>query len=117
MRTLWFLFGAFFLVVGFVGIFVPLLPTVPFLLLTAVCFARSSDEWHRWLVEHPRFGPPIKDWQRSGAIRRRAKWMATASVAAAFGISILLGVTTYALGLQAVALVGVMIFIWSRPED
>jgi len=117
MRAIWFIGGLSVLALGVVGIFLPLLPTVPFLLLAAFCFSRCSDSWHRWLVEHPTLGPPIQDWRMRGAIRRPAKMMATASVAAAFGISIWMDVATYALVLQAIVLVGVMTFIWSRPED
>ena len=51
----------------------PLLPTVPFLLLAAFCFARSNEEWERKIVEHPYWGPQIKDWRERRAIGRRAK--------------------------------------------
>ena len=115
-RAAWFSFGILALVLGLIGIVLPLLPTVPFLLLAAFCFAKSSDRWHDWLVDHPKLGPPIRDWRESGAINRKAKRLATLSVIAAFGISVLLGVAAYALTIQAVVLTCVMIFIWSRPE-
>jgi len=116
MRVIWFSGGLLALGTGFIGIFVPLLPTVPFLLLCAFCFAKSSETWHRWLLDHPTFGPPILDWRRSGAIRRPAKMLATISVSVAFGISLSLGVAAYALVIQALVLIGVLTFIWSRPE-
>ena len=56
-----------------VGIFLPLLPTTPFLLLAAACFVRSSDRLHRWLITHRWFGPYIKNYRDHGAITRRAK--------------------------------------------
>ena len=116
MRFVWIALGFISLLLGAIGIFLPLLPTVPFLLLTAFCFARASDRLHQWLITHPTFGPPIVDWNERGAIGRRAKYWATASVAAAFGISFALGVGVYALVAQAIALTCVMIFIWTRPE-
>jgi uncharacterized membrane protein YbaN (DUF454 family) len=99
-----------------VGAVLPLLPTVPFLLLAAFCFARSSPRVHKWLIEHPTFGPPIADWHESGAIRRRVKWYATASIAVGFAIPLLMGVRPGILAIQAAVLCAVMVFIWSRPE-
>jgi uncharacterized membrane protein YbaN (DUF454 family) len=116
VRAVWILCGAVALALGVIGMFLPLLPTVPFLLLAAICFARSSTRLHDWLLAHPTFGPPIKDWQRRGAIRRRTKWVSSVSILAAFGISIALDVSPVVLMIQAVTLIGVAIFIWTRPE-
>ena len=101
---------------GIVGAALPLLPTVPFLLLAAFCFARSSPRVHRWLVEHPKFGPPIADWRRSGAIRRKVKWYATVSILVGFSIPLMIGVRAEILAIQAVVLSAVALFIWTRPE-
>lgn len=116
MRALWFLGGALSVLLAVVGIALPLLPTVPFLLLAAVCFARSSDRWHQWLLTHPRFGPPIADWQRSGAIRKPAKIGATVAVILSFLLALWAGAPTVALSVQAVVLCCVMLFIWTRPD-
>jgi uncharacterized membrane protein YbaN (DUF454 family) len=56
-----------------VGVFLPVLPTVPLLLLAAACFARSSENFHHWLLEHPRIGPMIKDYLGGQGIPMRAK--------------------------------------------
>lgn len=116
MRILWFISGGICVALGTAGIILPLLPTVPFLLLAAFCFANSSDAAHQWLITHRIFGPPIQDWQQSGAIRRPAKIMASVCIIAAFAITLALGVIWWALTLQAVILICVSIFIWSRPE-
>lgn len=58
---------------GVVGIFLPLLPTVPLLLLAAACFSRSSESFHTWLVEHDRLGPLIRGYLGGAGIPRRAK--------------------------------------------
>ena len=116
MKTLWIAAGFASLTLGAIGIFLPLLPTVPFLLLTAFCFARASDRLHDWLLSHKTFGPPIIAWRDHGAIGRRAKLLATLSIAAAFLISIALRVPAALLIIQLVALACVLIFIWSRPE-
>lgn len=116
MRVVWLTAGGLALSLGTVGIFLPLLPTVPFLLLAAVCFARGSERLHHWLLSHRLFGPPIEDWRDRGAIRRRAKWAASLSILAALGLAVAFGASTKALAIQAVALAGVALFVWTRPE-
>ena len=75
-RLLWLAAGALSLVAGVVGIFLPLLPTTPFVLLAAFCFSRGSTRCERWLVEHPRFGPMVRQWRAQRAIPLRAKQLA-----------------------------------------
>ncbi|RHZ99781.1 DUF454 domain-containing protein [Cereibacter sphaeroides] len=116
MRLLWVSAGLAALGLGVLGIFLPLLPTVPFLLLAAFCFARSSESLHSWLVHHPVLGPPIRDWERSGAISLKGKQMATLSMLAVFGISVGLGLRPTILAVQAAALCASGLFIWTRPS-
>ena len=80
-RALWFTAGALAVLVGMVGIFVPLLPTVPFLLLAAMCFSRSCERCERWLLEHPRYGPPLRDWRSRRALPLRVKQSAIGMMA------------------------------------
>ena len=61
------------IVAGVIGIFLPLVPTVPFLLLAVACFARSSERFHSWLVEHNHLGPLVRDYLNGTGIPRRAK--------------------------------------------
>jgi uncharacterized membrane protein YbaN (DUF454 family) len=65
-----------FLGLAMVGVFLPGLPTVPFLLLSAWFAARGSDRLHKWLYEHPHFGKLLVDWEQSRAISRRSKIIA-----------------------------------------
>ena len=76
-RGLWLLGGALSLLTGFVGIFLPLLPTTPFVLLAAFCFSRGSARWEAWLLQHPRFGPMVRNWRAHRVIPLRAKQLAT----------------------------------------
>jgi uncharacterized protein len=115
-RPLWIALGAASLVTGLVGAVLPLLPTTPFLLLAAYSFARGSPSLHAWLIEHPRLGPVIEDWQRYGAIARRAKIAAVITIVATLAISVAVGVPAWLLTIQAVVLAGSAIFIVTRPD-
>ena len=77
-RHLWLAGGFLSLLLGFVGIFLPLLPTTPFILLAAFCFSNGSPRWERWLLTHPRFGPMTREWREHRAVPRRAKQLAIA---------------------------------------
>jgi hypothetical protein len=92
------------------GAVLPILPTTPFLLLAAACFARSSPRFHRWLLEHPLFGPPIRDWQEHRSIRPRIKAFALTLLVISFGSSITFAVTDTRLRLGLAAL-GVALFV------
>lgn len=116
MRAVWLFCGFLAMMLGLIGVILPLLPTVPFMLLAAYCFSRSSERLHNWLVNHPRFGPSIRDWRDHGAIHPRAKRLATIMIVCAFLISVFLGVRPILLAVQAVVLSLVMLFIWTRPD-
>ncbi|MDR0808418.1 MAG: YbaN family protein [Gemmobacter sp.] len=116
MRPLWLVAGLAFAGIGIVGIVVPLLPTTPFMILAAACFARSSPRLHDWLWHHRVFGPAIRDWREHRAIPPVAKRASVAAMAAAFGISLILGVKGWVLLAQAVVLMVMGGWIWSRPS-
>jgi uncharacterized membrane protein YbaN (DUF454 family) len=115
-RYLWTGIGLGALAVGAAGIFVPLLPATPFLLLAALSFARSSPRLHHWLLHHPQFGPPIRDWQRHRAIGRRAKLSAIALMGVALAASAMLQAPGWLLIVQVAILAGVAGFLLSRPN-
>jgi len=115
-RALWFVLGWMALGLGVVGAFLPLLPTTPFVLLAAFCFARSSPRLHSWLAHHPTFGPMIEAWARHGAIPRRAKRVAAAMMAAAFALSLALRLPPWVLAVQALCLAGAAAYVLTRPD-
>lgn len=120
VTPLWLLLGLVSMAAGVAGIVLPLVPTTPFLLLAAYCFARSSPVLHNWLLTHPTLGKPIDDWQRHHAISRRTKVTSIAVMAAAYAGSVIGGVPPWILLLQASVLVAVGGFILSRsdrPDD
>ena len=59
-----------------IGAFLPIMPTVPFLLVAVFCFARSNPAWEQKIIDHPHWGPQVRDWRERRAINRRAKIMA-----------------------------------------
>lgn len=86
MRFIYLASGWLLVAIGIVGAFLPVLPTTPFLLLAAWCFARSSPRLEAWLLNHKVFGPPLRDWRERGAINRRAKIMACLLMAASYAV-------------------------------
>lgn len=81
-RAAWAGAGSVALGLGVAGIVLPLLPTTPFVLLAAFCFSRGSARVERWLVEHARFGPMVRDWRTRRAVPRRAKQLAVLMMSA-----------------------------------
>jgi uncharacterized protein len=84
MRRVYLVLGFIFIALGFVGAFLPVLPTTPFLILATTCFARSSPRLENWLLSHPRFGPTLRAWRERGAIPLKAKLLALAGISAGF---------------------------------
>ncbi|WP_417806320.1 YbaN family protein [Thioclava sp.] len=117
IRLLWLSLGLLSLSIGLIGAIVPLVPTVPLMLLAAFFFAKSSDRLHYWLISHPRFGTAIQDWQDHRAISKRAKIAASISIAIAFLFSVIIGLPVKLLAIQAATLIAVSIFIWTRPNS
>ena len=100
------------------GIFLPLLPTTPFLLLAAGLFARSSPRFEQWLLAHPVFGVSLRRWRENGAISVRAKAMSAALMAASFALFLTFGAPR---PLVALVVAGIMAlpltFILTRPSN
>jgi len=84
MRVVYFCMGWVLVALGVIGAVTPLLPTTIFLIGAAGCFARSSPRLEAWLLDHPTFGKPLRDWRSSGAISRSAKLMACAGMTFGF---------------------------------
>ncbi|HZX77343.1 YbaN family protein [Lysobacter sp.] len=115
-RWAWWLLAYASLGLGVIGIVVPGLPTVPFVLLSAFAAARGSQKLHDWLLAHRRFGPMIRDWQAYGAVSRRAKRLAIGMMAACAVIMFLTAPRWWMAGIGTAIMTVVAIWLWARPE-
>lgn len=88
VRLLFVGLGTLFVLLGIAGALLPVLPTTPFMLLAAACYARASSRFYNWLLNNPAFGPTILEWRRHRSIPWRVKLTAIALMAVTLGISI-----------------------------
>lgn len=124
MRPLLIAIGTISLALGVFGMFVPIVPTTPFLLLSAFCYGRSSERLHRWLVGHPRLGAYVVGFLYGGAVPRRAKRAALLTLWPGIAISVAVilwrvenPVTSRVVPLLIVAIAAVVtVYILTRPE-
>lgn len=79
--------GVLSLLLGLLGAVLPGLPTTPFVLLAAACFAKASPRLHQWLVQHRWLGPMVRDWEAHHTLPLRIKWLASAMMALMVGVS------------------------------
>lgn len=109
-------FGWLCVGIGLVGIVVPGLPTTVFLLIAAWAFSRSSDRFQRWLVDHPRLGPPVIAWRDRGAIPLKAKVLAVVMMSVSLAIIIAYGSGWVLPTIVGAIMVGAAAFVISRPN-
>ncbi|WP_135077165.1 YbaN family protein [Terasakiella sp. SH-1] len=114
-QTLYLSVGWFFTGLGFIGAFLPVLPTTPFLLVAVWAFSKSSPKLKRWLYTHPQFGPHIRNWFDHGAITTRAKIFAVSLMGVSVGFSTLLSESLYLPIALSLIMVAVATFILTRP--
>jgi len=120
MRTLWLLLGGLFVGLGALGVLLPGLPTTPFMLLAAACFARSSERFYDWLITNPLFGERVRRYREGHGLTVRIKALASTLAGLFVGYAALFGIPEERVALRiAVLIVGLfgIWFILSRPTD
>lgn len=98
------------------GVVLPGLPTVPFLIVAAWAGGRGWPALERWLLEHPRYGPGLRQWRANGTVPRRAKWAASAMMALSAVVMWRVGAPAVALAPALLVMSGVAWWLWRRPE-
>ncbi len=115
VRPLYFVGGVIAIGLAALGAALPLVPTVPFLLVAVFCFARSNPALEKRILDHHYFGPQVRDWQERRAISRKTKLIAVGAMAAGIGFTWLtLGYPYYLASIAILVIVGG--WIWTRNE-
>ena len=116
MLLFWRVVAIVCVVIGFVGVFVPGLPTVPFLLVAAWAAGRGWPALERWLLDHPRHGDSIRRWRERGAVSRRAKWAASAMMVVSAAILAASPLPLWTRLAVPALMAAVALWLWRRPE-
>ncbi|MDB6180973.1 YbaN family protein [Paracoccus fistulariae] len=116
MRILWFTIGAIALLAGIIGILLPIVPTVPFLLVAVWAFARSSPRLRQKILSHPKYGPPIRAWEDHRAIGRWAKIWAVVAMTVGVFIAFFIGLPIWWVATQLGICTAVGAYVVTRPE-
>ena len=115
-RYIYLAIGWLFTGLGFVGAFLPVMPTTPFLLVAVWAFSKSSPRLKAWLYNHPRFGYHIQAWFNQGAISRKAKILSVSFMSISVGFSIYISENTYVIVALILIVVSIATFILTRPS-
>lgn len=118
IRAFYLIGGFIFVLLGIIGVLLPLVPTTPFLLLAAFCFSRSSERLHQYLLNQRWFGHYIRDWEEHGVIPLRAKLFATSMMLVMISYPLLF--LSFHPGLKALAgatVVFALWYVWSKPSE
>ena len=114
-RGLLIILGWLAVVLATLGVVLPLLPTTPFLLLAAWCFARSSPRFHHWLLYRSWFAPYLRHWQQHRALPPGAKWKAVLVIVLTFACSLWLVKIWWVRGLLLLMLAILLTFMLRLP--
>lgn len=115
-RGLWIALAYIALGLGIVGVFLPGLPTTPFILVAAWAAAKSSRRLHQWLLDHRLFGPMVRDWQARGAVSRKAKRMAVCTMSLCAVLMFATAPKWWMAATGTACMAVVAIWLWRRPE-
>ena len=117
MRVLlWRFLVVIFIVLGFIGALLPGMPTTVFLILAAWAASKGWPSMDAWLLNHPKYGPTLRNWRENGTVPRKAKWFASVMMLVS---GILMLFTSAPLGVKIftnTTMFVVAVWLWLRPE-
>jgi uncharacterized membrane protein YbaN (DUF454 family) len=117
VRVVLWTFGSIALLLGIIGIFLPGLPTTPFVLVAAACYARASEPFYRWLITNPTFGPLIVEWRRHHSMPHRIKILAITLMSLSICASIwTLSAMPWLQALLACIGIATAVWLWRIPS-
>lgn len=117
LNAIYVVLGFIFLSLGVIGIFLPLLPTTPFIILSAYFFSKGQKRLHNWLLTLPKIGMIINDWEQYGVISKKSKILASIMIIVLFSYTLIfVQVNLYIKIVVALIGISVLVFILSRPS-
>lgn len=116
-KPLYLLCGFISLLLGLIGVVLPLLPTTPFVILAAFCFSRSSEKFHQMLLNHRWFGDMIRQWEAHGVIPFKVKCLSTTMMLVMISYPVLFkSLPLWADVAAIITVVIALVYVWSRPS-
>ncbi|MFH3985435.1 YbaN family protein [Acinetobacter baumannii] len=117
MRTLfWRTLVVIFITLGIIGAILPGMPTTVFLILTAWAASKGWPQMDAWLLNHPKYGPTLRDWRANGTVPRKAKWIATIMMTASGILMLFTSAPFWVKVFTDTTMLVVAIWLWLRPE-
>ncbi len=117
-KTLYLAIGYLSFVLGFIGMFLPILPTTPFMIVALWAFSKGSVKMHRWLINHSRFGGSLRDWEQYKVIPIKAKLTALAFISISISYLVFFSnVPIYAVILAISSMLGALIYVFTRKSE
>ncbi|WP_020208937.1 YbaN family protein [Gilvimarinus chinensis] len=116
LRLPWLILAWLCVLLGMIGVFFPVMPTVPFLLVAAWAASKGSPKLHNWLYSHPRFGPLLSAWHERKAVPRYAKRLTPLLLIMSLVIMGVAGIPPWVMASCAAIFIAVTAYLWSRPD-